>query len=1361
MEGRYGFHEGVTVFGQIPGATALLLGTSRYATLADVPAVATTVTDLADALVRRCGLSPASVHVATELSGPEQMGDAIAAVTESATGPILVSFSGHGLVSPTGTLYLATERTDARRSRMEHTALPYSTLRRYLLDSAARPVVVLLDCCFSGWALSAMGSSLHEDMAGLTEIDGAFVVTAAGRSEVALAPEGDRHTAFGGALLRLLERGDRDAPADLTLQAVHRHLSRALPAAGFPRPRCRASGTAGELVLARNPAHRAPVAPPARGTSLGVQTTHAPPYRGLAAFDTDDGAWFFGRDRLLTQLLRRLAQRIDDPRPLVVTGASGSGKSSLLRAGLLPAVARGGLELYGSAAWSSALITPTARPLAALERVAGRRVIVIDQFEELFTECADERVRQEFVARLHDLSGSALVVLCVRADFYGRCAAYPQLAVAMGDGQLVVGPMDADELREAIVRPAELAGLDLEPGLVELLLADLGARYEAGRLPLLSHALLATWQRRTDSTLTVAGYRATGGIHGALAATADRTLAEVGDRAAVRSLMRRLVHVAEGTEDTRRRVDRDLVLADVPSAVVEGFAAERLITVDEEHVQLTHEALIHAWPTLRAWIEEDRAGALVEQHLLDAALAWDRDHRDPSGLYRGARLALAREWAAERVPSPLSAEFLEASHFQETAAARAGRRRLRLLRNLAASLAALLVVTLAATGLAVRQTATAAEQRDLAAARKTAALADTLRTSDPRTAMLLSVAAWRLGRVDEARAALYSSLAQRELHVLPGPKVTGAARFTLSGDGTKTLAVDQGRATLWAVDSGRTLAVVEGVGSDVEAVALSPDDRTLAISGSRSIRLWDVPTGRPLSPEFGEKSLELEFSASGRRLAARTEEDLAQVWELSDLSAPVMERRDPDIIGVALSPDDRVAAFLRRDGDVELRDPKLREVVKADAAVVAFSPDGRRLAVSRGLTVRFWNVPEGRWSPTRLPSVAARWIGFSRDGRYVMALGMTEISVGTAGGQEILRHPVGDVPGQEYARMDAKNQRLSYALGRGSVAVVDLSAATGSRALGEEPFVAAAFSGDGRVVAAVTKNDARLWAVGAEVSTGLSLGVRQAKAVALSAEGKTLALAEPEEVTLWDTTRGSRVGTLPVSGAYGLAFNREVSLLAVAVYTGLVEPAQVWDVRSQVRVSGRLGEGHQAMAFLPGDRELTIGGHGNSVSPLTGPAIRQRPFGNEATAVAVSPDGSGIATSDRNGRVDLWNARNLDWIGLLAPLGEASGALTRLVFSPDGQILAAGGADGTVRMWRVGSRVQLGLPYRGHSKEVVALAFSADGGELSSISADGGLERQPVDADRAVDAVCQRAAGTLSEQQWRRLVPETPPRKVC
>ncbi|WSG16095.1 ATP-binding protein [Nonomuraea sp. NBC_01738] len=339
--------------GDFAGASALLLGTGTHqpdSDLPDIPAVGRTLDDLRRAFLGTCGL--AEVRAELDLAGPMEMGAAISETAGSARGPLIVYYVGHGLVSRRGALYLATGRTRSGPLHLEHTALPYDTMRRYLLDNVDAPVAVILDCCFSGRAIEGMGP--QDEVAGLAEITGAYVLTSAGRSEPSFAPAGQPHTAFSGALLRLLREGDPGGPPYLTLQHVHRHLSRTLPAAGFPRPRARSTGRAGEMALARNPAHGVDL----HGVRLSpASVPEGAPYKGLAAFGEQDAALFFGRERLVAELVRRLAVLEDDPAPLIVTGASGSGKSSLLRAGLAPALRQGAL----GAPRSVAVVRPGSR----------------------------------------------------------------------------------------------------------------------------------------------------------------------------------------------------------------------------------------------------------------------------------------------------------------------------------------------------------------------------------------------------------------------------------------------------------------------------------------------------------------------------------------------------------------------------------------------------------------------------------------------------------------------------------------------------------------------------------------------------------------------------------------------------------------------------------------------------------------------------------------------------------------------------------------------------------------------------------------------------------------------------------------
>ncbi len=438
------------------------------------------------------------------------------------------------------------------------------------------------------------------------------------------------------------------------------------------------------------------------GTASGTEVRC--PYPGAAAFGTDDAGRFFGRERVVARLVGLLADRLSGGGPLVLAAPSGAGTTSLLAAGLVPALARGVLPLPDAAVPGVVMFTPTATPYRTLlDRLAealerppaapsggpaaspvgrarhGPVVVIVDQFEEVFTRCRDEAERERFVRLLCDLSTgwngeppAALVVLGVRADHLERCRAYPGLAAALQTGRLDLGAMRPDELREAITRPATAAGLELEPGLVELLLRDVGASadgYDPGALPLLAQALLATWQQRSGRTLTVAGYQLAGGVHGAAVTVAERAYASLrsADRDRARRLLLRLVQVGEDGRLTRHRVARARLLRHVPDAVavLDAFARARVVTLDEHHVELTHEALLEGWPRLRGWIDADRAGLRMRQRLTEAAEAWEQDGRDPCHLYRGTPLTAALEWAADprhrHVLSAMERAFLQAS----------------------------------------------------------------------------------------------------------------------------------------------------------------------------------------------------------------------------------------------------------------------------------------------------------------------------------------------------------------------------------------------------------------------------------------------------------------------------------------------------------------------------------------------------------------------------------------------------------------------------------------------------------------------------------------------------------------------------
>ena len=384
------------------------------------------------------------------------------------------------------------------------------------------------------------------------------------------------------------------------------------------------------------------------------------PFKGLAFFDRADAEYFFGRERLVSELVARLVEST-----LVgILGPSGIGKSSLLRAGVLPALTAG--VLPGSGEWRQLLMRPGERPCAELRRAlagdslvhaverlsaGGRLVVAVDQFEELFTVCNSEEERAGFVKELvsaaRDPARRALIVVALRADFYGRLASYPAFGELLSRSHVLVGPMDRDELARAIDQPAARAGLELEHGLADALVADVAG--EPGGLPMLSTTLLELWRARDGRVLRYGTYQTSGGVRGAVARLAEDAYARLGEseQRIARGVMLRLAGGQDGALVRRRVPAAQLERINGAGPVLAELTDARLLTVSDGEVELSHEALLREWPRYRAWLEEDRAGRQVHAHLSAAATDWDARNRDPGELYRGARLASALDWAAQ------------------------------------------------------------------------------------------------------------------------------------------------------------------------------------------------------------------------------------------------------------------------------------------------------------------------------------------------------------------------------------------------------------------------------------------------------------------------------------------------------------------------------------------------------------------------------------------------------------------------------------------------------------------------------------------------------------------------------------------
>jgi WD40 repeat protein len=639
------------------------------------------------------------------------------------------------------------------------------------------------------------------------------------------------------------------------------------------------------------------------------------PYKGLRPYSADDADAFFGRDQAVAGCLARL---VDSPL-LVVVGPSGSGKSSLVAAGVVPALRAAGRRVVQ--------LSPGTQPLAALTAVMASEpsgvAVVVDQLEELFTAPRTEVDAEPFLSWLaaHTDTG-ALVLVTLRADYLAELAVCPAFARLAERGLMLLTPMTEAELERAIEAPAARDGLLLAPGLVDLLVRDVLG--EPGGLPLLSHALAETWERREGRVLTVEGYTQTGGIRAAVAQSAERLYDSLPatDRVALRTVMLRLVTPTPSGDPVGARVPARVFAGDGGTArLLDVLVRARLVTADAETVGVAHESLTRVWPRLRSWLDEDVEGQRIFQHLQVAADGWNALGRPKEELYRGARLQSALEWRERGRPVLASAEieFLGASEAREDDERRhqerALRQQVRRNRQLRAALTAvigMLVLALVAGTVAAvssrhaRSAATKAEAARLGAAalvqpqadtalllaRQAVALADTP-TTEGGLLEALGREGGLLGVVDPAAAAL-------------GASALGAGNLPnydlVSSDGTRVLM--NGGSGVDLIDTSTGQVVGSGplepqpadLGTGPFPVGFIDGGRTALVSvqtssvvPSRAIQAFSALDGHPIgTPQLVPDSVSgyvsemdrLRISPDGRTLVSVLDRSV-RVWKRS------------------------------------------------------------------------------------------------------------------------------------------------------------------------------------------------------------------------------------------------------------------------------------------------------------------------------------------------------------------------------------------------------------------------------------------------------------------------------------------------